>query len=79
MGKQCAMARWSLVVGVLGCLAAPAPQRAAAAHRSGLQPGGARLWLGLDRRRRMGEGSASGAPWGDSLGTGDWAGGGHEQ
>lgn len=27
-------------------------------------------WRVLDRRRRMGEGSASGVPWGDGLGTG---------
>ena len=33
-------------------------------------------WLGLvlDRRRRRGEGSASGMPWGDGLGKGDWEG-----
>ena len=33
-------------------------------------------WLGLvlDRRRRLGEGSASGVPWGDGLGKGDWEG-----
>ena len=31
----------------------------------------ARLWLVLDRRRRMGEGRAAGGPWGDGLGTGD--------
>jgi hypothetical protein len=43
-------------------------------RRSGAQPGGARrraLWLGLDRRLKMGEDSASGMPWGDGLGTGD--------
>src|SRR5262249_8421958 len=40
-------------------------------------PGGAAwLWLVLDRRRRMEQGSASGVPWGDSLGKGDWKGGG---
>jgi hypothetical protein len=27
-----------------------------------------------DRRLRMGEESASGVPWGDGLGTGDWEG-----
>jgi len=31
----------------------------------------ARLWLVLDRRRRMGEGRASGVPWGEGLGQGD--------
>ena len=51
-----------------------ATRRAAAACRSGPQPGGMRrraLWLVLDRRLRMGEDSASGVPWGDGLGTGD--------
>jgi hypothetical protein len=33
--------------------------------------GVAPLLLVLDRRGRMGEGSAAGVPWGDSLGTGD--------
>src|SRR5207245_2646757 len=53
---------------------AACPQRAAAARPSGSQLGGARrctLWLVLDRRRRMGQESASGVPWGDGLGTGD--------
>ena len=36
--------------------------------------GAARLSLGLDRRLRMGEGSASVVPWGDGFGKGDWAG-----
>src|SRR5205809_90579 len=52
----------------------PRPQRAAAARRSGSQLGGARrraLWLGLNRRLRMGADSAAGVPWGDGLGTGD--------
>ena len=52
----------------------PHPQPAAATRRSAPQHGGARrraLWLVLDRRLRMGEGSASGRPWGDGLGTGD--------
>ena len=38
--------------------------------------GAARLWLVLDRRRRMGEGSAAGGPWGDGLRKGDREGGG---
>jgi hypothetical protein len=36
--------------------------------------GAARLSLGLDRRLRRGEGSASAVPWGDGFGKGDWAG-----
>jgi hypothetical protein len=36
--------------------------------------GAARLSLGLDRRLRMGEGSASAVPWEDGCGKGDWAG-----
>ena len=45
------------------------PARAA---RSQAEHGAARLWLVLDRRRRMGEGSAAGVPWGDGLGQGGW-------
>lgn len=41
-------------------------------RRSGPQHGGARLSLVLDRRLRMGEGSASGVPWGAGLGKGGW-------
>ena len=42
------------------------------AARSQAEHGAARLWLVLDRRRRMGEGSAAGVPWGDGLGTVGW-------
>src|SRR5262249_8463488 len=45
--------------------------RPAGAAPSQAERGAAPLSLVLDRRRRMGEGSASGGPWGDSLGTGD--------
>ena len=52
------------------------PPRSAAARpperpRSQAERGAARLRLVLDRRRRMGEGSAAGGPWGDGLGKGD--------
>jgi hypothetical protein len=52
---------------------ARATQRAAAARPSGPQQerGAARRLLGLDMRLRIGEGSASGAPWGAGLGEGD--------
>lgn len=43
----------------------PHPPPAAAAPRSQAEHGLARLWLVLDRRCRMGEGSAAGVPWGD--------------
>jgi hypothetical protein len=35
-------------------------------------PGTARLWLVLDRCRRLGEESASWMPWGDGLWKGGW-------
>jgi hypothetical protein len=50
------------------------PRAAPPPCRSTPAPGAARLALGLDRLLRMGEGRASGVPWGDSLRTGDWAG-----
>jgi len=43
----------------------------ARAARSTAERGAARRGLVLDRRRRMGEGSAAGVPWGDGRGTGD--------
>src|SRR6266851_6747232 len=46
-------------------LAAPPARR-----RSPPERPAARLWLVLDMRLRMGEGSASGVPWGGGLGTG---------
>ena len=46
-------------------------RRPAGAAPSQAARGAAPLLLGLDRRRRMGEGSATGVPWGDSRGTGD--------
>ncbi len=36
------------------------------------RPPAHRLWPVLDRRLRMGEGSASGVPWGECLGKGGW-------
>src|SRR5713101_1301106 len=56
-------------------LGAPPPPGLWRARPSGLQHGGARCgatWAVLDRRRRMGEGSAAGVPWGDGLGKGGW-------
>jgi hypothetical protein len=44
---------------------------AARVARRQAERGAARRALVLDRRRRMGEGSASGVRWGDGLGTGD--------
>src|SRR2546428_14012371 len=41
-----------------------APRQPARAAHSTAQRGAARLWLVLDMRRRMGEGRASGGPWG---------------
>jgi len=54
------------------CGAAPAgaPPSAPRAAHSKAERGAARRWLRLDRRRRMGEGSAAGVPWGAGLGTG---------
>ena len=42
----------------------------AGAACSTAERGAARFWLVLDRRLRMGEGSASGRPWGDGPGKG---------
>jgi hypothetical protein len=39
---------------------------------STVEHGAARLSLMLDRRRRMGEGSAAGVLWKDGLGKGGW-------
>jgi len=39
--------------------------------RSQAEHGATWLWLVLDMRLRIGEGSASGVPWGDGLGKGD--------
>ena len=44
------------------------------------QRGAARLWPVLDRHRRMGEGNATGVPWGAGLGKGglaSWGGARH--
>jgi hypothetical protein len=52
----------------------PRPQRAAAARRSGPQPGGARwsaVWTGSAGWDRVGP---SAVPWGDGLGKGGWEG-----
>jgi hypothetical protein len=45
------------------------PKRPGAWRRAALH-GFGRLWLVLDMRRRMEEGSASGVPWGGGLGKG---------
>src|SRR5262249_15406962 len=57
-----------------GLLAPPPqepPQPPAGAARSHLAARRRALWLGLDRRLKMGAYSASGVPWGDGRGTGD--------
>jgi len=46
--------------------ATPCPRRLRRTQRAA-----ARLWLVLGRRLRMGEGRASGVPWGEGLGKGD--------
>ena len=53
------------------CSAPSAPRQPARAAHSTAERGAARLWLVLDMRRRMGEGRASGGPWGEGLGKGD--------
>ena len=48
------------------------PARRGRAARSTVERGAARLWLGLDRRLRMGEGSASGGALGRKPREGRW-------
>ena len=50
-----------------GAAPAGAPPSAPRAAHSKAERGAARRWLRLDRRRRMGEGSAAEVPWGDDL------------
>jgi len=48
------------------------PRRLAAACHSGAPPGLAKAQRGLDMPLRMGEGSVSGGPWREGLGTAGW-------